>query len=505
MVNEKSSVLIVELFKACEKYTDNVALMDGFSSFTYRDLKFSINEVGRMYSELPMNRCLIMPGSTVDSLISFYALIQANKIPFLGDPSWQVDDIIVVMQAYGISDAFFDAKWFDDPSRDLNISYRENLCALGEFRTLPGEMEWFHLANHSSLAEVNIDSKTEFVRFSSGSTGHPRALQFSGSAAVAAAQGWSASACYTESEIVFCLATLNNGLAFNTSILPVFLSGGATRLYRAPLLPSAILTEVKRCGATVFVGFPFIFKLLLSKKAILKEVFQSVRLVVSSAAPLEEKINEDWREASGKYIGHYYGIAEAGPVTFNDGSSRGSGFAIKGNFIKITRDYTQDPPVDRISVKTPSMAIEYISDGGKTISSSMDDKGYYQTQDLGRVERDGSVVITGRNDKVINIAGVKIDPNDIERVINRNPLVKDSVVESRKGNNCELIVAFIESDYELENDLRDYCIDNLPRIKIPHRFVFVKKFPKSSTGKVRLANLRKLYKQNVNDESGVTI
>ena len=67
---------------------------------------------------------------------------------------------------------------------------------------------------------------TQVCRFTSGTTGRPKCLEFSGDAVVSAARNWVLGTGMTGEDRTLCLAALSNGLAFNTSLLSTFLAGG---------------------------------------------------------------------------------------------------------------------------------------------------------------------------------------------------------------------------------------------------------------------------------------
>lgn len=88
-------------------------------------------------------------------------------------------------------------------------------------------------------------------------------------------------------------------------------------------MPTAVWRAIAEAEATVLVGFPFLYDLLV--KAGGAPTRSTLRLCISSAAPLQaETAGEGFRERTGLGICDYYGIVEAGPCTYNDQSCPGS-------------------------------------------------------------------------------------------------------------------------------------------------------------------------------------
>ena len=115
--------------------------------------------------------------------------------------------------------------------------------------------------------------------------------------------------------------------------------------------------------------------------------------------------------------------------------------------------------------------------------------GYFKSGDLGVVDAEGYLHITGRKKDQINVAGEKASPREIEDILNKHPAVAESAVVGKKdASRGEVVAAFIilrEAQTAKPDELRDFCRDQgLVQWKIPREIVFVKDLPRSPTGKV---------------------
>ena len=115
--------------------------------------------------------------------------------------------------------------------------------------------------------------------------------------------------------------------------------------------------------------------------------------------------------------------------------------------------------------------------------------GFFKTGDLGRMDDDGFLYITGRKKEMIIIAGEKASPREIEETLMQHAGVADAAVIGKKdASRGEVAVAFViakEGQTLKPEDLRDFCRNQgLAQWKCPREVYFVKELPRSPTGKV---------------------
>lgn len=151
----------------------------------------------------------------VEYVVQYAAVLECDGLPFLFDANFNVGEV----QAIG-ADCALDALIVDHASvQALQLcGIRDPIC--------------FDEGVVVVLLAGNVDrpyrprSTTEVCRFTSGTTGRPKCLEFSGEAVHAAAVNWIEGTGMTKGDRTLCLAALSNGLAFNTSLLSTLLVGG---------------------------------------------------------------------------------------------------------------------------------------------------------------------------------------------------------------------------------------------------------------------------------------
>jgi acyl-CoA synthetase (AMP-forming)/AMP-acid ligase II len=354
----------------------------------------------------------------------------------------------------------------------------------------PGGMTLSTLAPAAAALPASILPTTEVCRFTSGSTGQPNCLEFSGSAVHNAALGWREASGNAADDRVLCFAGLSNGLAFNTSLLAVFLSGGS--LWLTSGLPSAglVVRLLETVRPTRLVGFPTIFESLLRRRNL--PSMSGLRSAISSGAPLRQEVADELREAHGLAVCNYYGIAETGPLTYDPAPDVNGGQGYPLPDVEIVVRDPDEEGVGTICVSSPSMASRYLNAPAR-LSARIDASGRFRTEDLGVVDQ-GRLHLRGRVGGAINIAGRKIDPAEIRDVLMRADGVTDvCVVSLVKVNGDPCLAAAVVADRDVEaGELRAHCLRHLAGYKVPELVRVVTQLPLNTIGKPRVEAVRHL-------------
>jgi long-chain acyl-CoA synthetase len=122
--------------------------------------------------------------------------------------------------------------------------------------------------------------------------------------------------------------------------------------------------------------------------------------------------------------------------------------------------------------------------------------GCFQTNDMAEII-DGSVHLRGRAGDQIHVAGRKVSPEGIERVLLSHPGVRDCLVfgaPSAHAERTETIVACVAARFRLSGEsLKQFLLDKLPAWQVPREWLFVNSLEASRRGKLSRAEWRKRY------------
>jgi thioesterase domain-containing protein len=112
----------------------------------------------------------------------------------------------------------------------------------------------------------------------------------------------------------------------------------------------------------------------------------------------------------------------------------------------------------------------------------------YQTGDLGRYLRDGSVEVLGRTDGQINIRGFRVETGEVDFALRQSPAVRDVVVVARSdAGGDKRLVAYVVAAQEptpSSHELRSFLKQRIPEHMVPSAFVWLKSLPLTPNGKV---------------------
>jgi acyl-coenzyme A synthetase/AMP-(fatty) acid ligase len=142
------------------------------------------------------------------------------------------------------------------------------------------------------------------------------------------------------------------------------------------------------------------------------------------------------------------------------------------------------PDIGKIFVRSSSMMAGYLDDAGN-ISTPFSD-GWFETGDLARMTEDGSIHIRGRDSEVINVAGLKVVPCEVEEAITSLPGVLEAKVyggEHRPGSQVVKAAVAVTNGLSVA-DIRQHCQQQLVYYKQPHTITIVEALPRNAAGKI---------------------
>jgi len=174
--------------------------------------------------------------------------------------------------------------------------------------------------------------------------------------------------------------------------------------------------------------------------------------IICGGAPVSPQIIKDFY-LFGIIILEGYGITECSPLVavngINKNRMKSVGPIVEQCEVKI--DKKPDEITGEICVKGENVTSGYYKNEAATIDAFTDD-GWFRTGDIGYVDEDGFLYITGRKKNIIILSnGKNIYPEEIEEYLSRCPLIKESIIVGRSNENNDIVItAIIHPDYENE-------------------------------------------------------
>jgi long-chain acyl-CoA synthetase len=259
----------------------------------------------------------------------------------------------------------------------------------------------------------------------------------------------------------------------------------------------ATVALIEAARLSVVIAVPFMFATLAKAHFRRSPDLSSLRVCVSASAPLPAELNRAFCSRFGFHVRQLYGSTETGSISANlradvAGTLESVGRPLPGVAVEIRTAAgaaATTGEVGEVVVKSPWAITAY--DGPSDGADERFRDGYFVTGDLGRIDRDGLLYLVGRNDFLINRGGYKVNPREIEEVLETHPKVDEAValgVPTPYGD--ERIRAVIVANGPCtEDELIEYCRTRIAPFKVPSVIEFRDQLPKSATGKIRRSAL----------------
>lgn len=295
------------------------------------------------------------------------------------------------------------------------------------------------------------------------------------------------------------------------SVLPQFHSFGFTAMTITPLIlgaavhylprfsPVTIVETIRERGITVFMAVASMYAALAQMKSVPADAYAGLRLAVSGGEPLSPRVAAAFAQRFNVRLCEGYGLTETSPVVslnvpddFREGSV---GRALPGVQILARDEQGGKLPPGRegeLCVSGHCLMLGYFNKPDQTAAVLRD--GEFRTGDIGSVDADGFIRITGRAKEMLIIGGENVFPREIENVLAEHPAVAEcAVIGAPDPLRGELPVAFVilrEGVSATDVELREFCRDKLAGYKAPREVRIMPDLPRSPTGKILKRALR---------------
>lgn len=332
------------------------------------------------------------------------------------------------------------------------------------------------------------------IIYTSGTTGRSKGAMLTHGALAANALALHAAWGFTPSDVLLHALPIFHVHGLFVALHCAFLSG-CPMVWLNRFGEATVLEGL--ASSTVMMGVPTFYTRLLAHPGLTRDSVAHMRLFISGSAPLLESAFAEFEARTGHRILERYGMSEAVIITTNplDGDRvPGSvGYPLPGVDLRIAGGEATGV----IEIRGPSVFSGYWRMPDKTREEFTSD-GYFMTGDVGRLDPDGRLWISGRAKDLIISGGYNVYPKEVELILDELPGVRESaVIGVPHPDFGEGVVAVVEaadpppSEAELISRLRT----QLASYKTPKRVVFVDALPRNAMGKVQKAQLRQTWSQ----------
>ncbi|MBI2212856.1 MAG: acyl--CoA ligase [Acidobacteria bacterium] len=342
------------------------------------------------------------------------------------------------------------------------------------------------VARLDGATRLELAEPIPLIKLTSGSTGHPKGIITSERNLLADCRNICSTMEIAPTDLNLGAIPFSHSYGFSNLVTPLLVQGTpvvATNLY----LPLSILELANRYRCTVIPGIPMMFD-HLAQLAADDGRFNSARTLISAGAPLRANVSRGFRERFGIAIHSFYGCSECGGISYDRAGAsveRGTvGGAMDGVALTMEHD-------GRLIIESDAVALGYFLGGDDEHARFAARR--YRSDDLARWTDAGEIELTGRAGDLINTAGKKVNPREIEAVILEHPGVREAKVWGEAaGARGEVVAAAIVASPDVTvATIREHCAARLSSWKVPRIVKLLEKLPLDERGKLKRDELRR--------------
>jgi len=336
-------------------------------------------------------------------------------------------------------------------------------------------------ARTPSAAPASTDAAV--MKLTSGSTGAPRATMTTEAQLIADARHIMAGMQIGPDDTQLAAIPLSHSYGMSVILLPLLLQGTPV-LLRESFVPELLPEDARACGARMFPGVPFMFQHFVEHPPA-GGWPPGLNKLISAGARLPAGTVRDFAAAFGVKIHTFYGTSESGGIAYDDSDDSEVGDAVgpllPGVTVTFVADEGTPEGAGRIFVRSDAVSNGYAGERHDDFH-----EGGFLTGDFGAIDARGRLTLMGRVSSFVNVAGKKVDPHEVERVLRLMPGVRDVGVtaapDPRRGQH--VVACLVVSEPITAFSVREYCSTRLAPHKIPRTIVFVDGIPRTLRGKV---------------------
>ena len=329
------------------------------------------------------------------------------------------------------------------------------------------------------------------LKLTSGTTAAPRAIRFGSEQLLADCDQICDTMGISGVDLNFGVIPISHSYGFSNLLTPL-IARGVPLVVSQDRTPRAVLADIAKTDATVFPGMPLFYQAFCEMKNI--PPLPKLRVCISAGAPLPIATAKKFRDKFALPIHSFYGASECGGICYDrEAKNEIEGFV--GAPMKDVDLEMIDPNAQSSQARVRSAAVGdgYFPDADEEKLGN----GIFVPDDL--LARHGSgFKIVGRVSDVINVAGKKVNPAEIEERLLHFPGVRQAVAFGRPagaGLRNEEVAACVVANVDLrENELMEFCRTALSAWQVPKRIFIVESIPTTERGKISRRELAKRFR-----------
>ncbi|MCD4741271.1 MAG: acyl--CoA ligase [Desulfobacteraceae bacterium] len=466
----KNNINIVDLIKTeVTGKEDNLAITRTKDSITYSKLLKEVEKYSKELSKAgltPHDRIALFCEDSIEYIIMALSVLDTGAVIVPISPSLSSNELESLCERIKIKYILTEEKLTKYPvilEKYLNKLYLHEVDK--------------DIIYSKEYLEVDAPA---FIRFSSGTTGESKGVLLTHNAIIERTSAANANLNISSNDIIGWFLSMS--FHFVVSIL-LFLRKGAHIVLSQDNFPTGIVNAFETNKPTFLYASPFHYNLLATDTNIPNNILSDVRKAVVTAVSLNKKTDQQFFKKFKIHLSQAYGIIEVGlPFIndkFDDDHICSVGKILPGYQLKIQNPDKKGQGI--ILLKGKGMYHAYTSPWKERAQ-------WFDTGDIGYL-KNSYLFIAGRSKNLINFAGMKIFPEEVEEIIlGYDQISEVRVFAEQHDIYGQLPIAEVVLSTKKKLDvykLKKYCLQRLDTYKIPKEFIEVKSIKKTTSNKIK--------------------
>jgi benzoate-CoA ligase family protein len=489
---------------------DKVAVYYKDKTYTYAEMQSLINKVGNALKILGVHmeeRVMLVMYDSPEAMASFYGVIKIGAIPVPVNYMYTMHDYRYLLNNSRARTLIADADFIEQiEGFKEKLLYLENTIIVGE-KTRAYHISFHDIVDRCSdkldVAYTTVEDAA-FWNYTSGSTGVPKAAVHLQNDVFSCIKSYGKGILgVNQDDILFSASKFFFAYGLGSSFFYPLSAGASVVLLPDRPRPETIFSTINRYHPTIFFGVPTLYSNMLEvKDAEKKYDFSSLRICTSAGEALPTEIFAEWKKRFGLEILDGIGSTELLAIFISnrpgDIKPGSSGKLVPGYQAKIVNERGNKVPVGEVGtlhVKGKSTALYYYRHSEKTKTSMLGE--WFNTGDRYYRDTEGYYYYQGRGDDMLKVGGIWVSPIEVEDALVSHPAVLEAaVVAERDEHHLVKPKAYVvlkkghRPSEKLCKDIQAFVKKSIAPYKYPRWIEFIKKLPKTSTGKIQRYKLR---------------
>ena len=468
------------LLKQKHVLPDRVFIKTASECLTFKEADEKVTEISNRLNQFEKNSVIAMMfENSIEFVITYLGIVKSGKIAHIIPPLINEKNFFQQINSSNPEIILTTNKLVN------NLTFSKNEINFIDFNDF---------LNNQSNSEEDQFSEIASLIYTSGTTSAPKGVPIKHSNISFTTKNIINVLEYNESDINTVPLPLSH--SFGLGCLHVSLFNGTTLiLHKNTMNILDILNSIEEDNSTTFAAVPATLTSLVNNfPDKFAQKCKKLRLIVTNSTKVPTSTTQKILELlPNTKFATYYGLTEASRSTFmifneNKNKMESVGKPAPNVEIKISNDNHEKE--GEIMIKGKNVVESYWDSEFKERFSG----GWIKTGDIGTIDDDGFLYLKGRKDNTINVAGEKVNPEEIEEVVKRLDSIEETIAIGKEHQLFgQVVKLFVKKKKEKEIDaaqILKHCKNHLERFKVPTEVEFVTEFPKTDYGKVKRFMLR---------------